>query len=870
MIVIDQLEELLADTRPASPRAEPSEGERFLALLRDLLNTPLAGVLVIATLRTDALAPLQALRPELVARAHTVTLQPIRRDDYGELISGPAARSGLAAQPGLAERLVSDSGSGDALPLLAFTLEKLWRRRQERGTAVAGPGGQWWDLTIADYEALGGGVAGVVSQQAREVWEESTSPAEETAALREAFSGHLVRLSEEGLATKRAARWGALPELSKPILERFVAARLLVTGKGEARDQVEIAHEAMLRTWPTLVGWLEEGREELLQRRRVERLCAELTPERAEPVRRLALDELARLAAAGAGDRRAVELAAASPLEALLRGEGFVIAEREDAALLLALIGAERPLRECLANREAPVALRRRAAECMGLLASRCGDGERRRALARELEGWLRSEALDVRIALREDPVQIETARREARRQVVAQLREAFETSGLKGLSDDQIQEGFQKNAELRGQVQAAEEKATLAIRWASGQADGWAEHDARLPLLQGASRGLQLATAADLPVLGSGPGQAVPMLTLTALEEEGGLRVRTEVVEPAVWRLPLPQGEQLELVGVKGGDYAIGSAEDEEGRDVYGRLLANCVGVDVEARRTVRLEGFVLVRHPITQAQWRAVAQVPGDETSGPLAESPGTFRAETLWERWGQPGALPVDSVSWNDVQQWLMRLNGWLQAQWPEWRGETPTLAADPPRLALPSESQWEVACRAEHPADATGSPPQPFHFGATLDPTWANVDGNFTYGFGRQGIYRQRPVSIGFFGLVNRLGLADMHGQLQEWCGDQWHRNPVRDTPGKRGGWLGLGGKRRQEPPETLDGSAWEGMDPGLADQPLERDSRLLRGGSWNLNPRDCRSAYRSWSLPDDRFNVCGFRVCCLPQDLLLYP
>ncbi|MFN9486093.1 MAG: toll/interleukin-1 receptor domain-containing protein, partial [Cyanobacteriota bacterium] len=345
VIVIDQLEELLADTRPASPRAEPSEGERFLALLRDLLNTPLAGVLVIATLRTDALAPLQALRPELVARAHTVTLQPIRREDYGELISGPAARSGLAAQPGLAERLVSDRGSGDALPLLAFTLEKLWRRRQERGTAAAGPGGQLWDLTSADYEALGGGVAGVVSQQAREVWEESTSPAEETAALREAFLGHLVRLSAEGLATKRAARWGALPELSKPILERFVAARLLVTGKGEARDQVEIAHEAMLRTWPTLVGWLEEGREELLQRRRVERLCAELTPERPEPVRRLALDELARLAAAGAGDRRAVELAAASPLEALLRGEGFVIAEREDAALLLALIGAERPLR---------------------------------------------------------------------------------------------------------------------------------------------------------------------------------------------------------------------------------------------------------------------------------------------------------------------------------------------------------------------------------------------------------------------------------------------------------------------------------------------------------------------------------------------
>ena len=176
---------------------------------------------------------------------------------------------------------------------------------------------------------------------------------------------------------------------------------------------------------------------------------------------------------------------------------------------------------------------------------------------------------------------------------------------------------------------------------------------------------------------------------------------------------------------------------------------------------------------------------------------------------------------------------------------------------------------MACRAEHPADPTGSPPRPFHFGATLDPAWANVEGNFTYGFGRQGIYRQRPVSIGFFGLVNRLGLADMHGQLQEWCGDQWHRNPVRDTPGKRGGWLGLGGKRRQEPPEPLDGSAWEGMDPGLADQPMERDARLLRGGSWVRNPGGCRSAYRLRGHPGLRDGSCGFRVCCLPQDLLLY-
>ncbi|MFM9103168.1 MAG: hypothetical protein ACKOPS_18290, partial [Cyanobium sp.] len=123
----------------------------------------------------------------------------------------------------------------------------------------------------------------------------------------------------------------------------------------------------------------------------------------------------------------------------------------------------------------------------------------------------------------------------------------------------------------------------------------GWAEHDRRLPLLQGASRGLQLAASADLPLLGSGPGRKVPMLTLAALQEGEGLRIRTEVVTPPVWRLPLPGcpevgPQQLELVVVPGGDYDIGSPEKEAGRDVYTQFRQKCEGVNVEAERKVRL----------------------------------------------------------------------------------------------------------------------------------------------------------------------------------------------------------------------------------------------------------------------------------------
>jgi hypothetical protein len=251
VLVIDQFEELLSQL--SGDGEPPSEGERFLAFLQALLSEQLAGVMVLATMRTDFLDLLQSRWPVLVGMATKESLEPIRPEDFGELITGPAQRSGLTLQPGLTERLVSESGGRDALPLLAFTLEKLWQKRQERGAAVAGPNGTWWDLTVADYDALGG-VAGAVSSQAEICWNPATSSAEDTAALREAFLDHLVSLNEDGLVAKRAARLVDLPERSQPIVKRFVDDRLLVSDAGV----VAIAHEALLRTWAPLVGWMNE------------------------------------------------------------------------------------------------------------------------------------------------------------------------------------------------------------------------------------------------------------------------------------------------------------------------------------------------------------------------------------------------------------------------------------------------------------------------------------------------------------------------------------------------------------------------------------------------------------------------------------
>jgi formylglycine-generating enzyme required for sulfatase activity len=362
---------------------------------------------------------------------------------------------------------------------------------------------------------------------------------------------------------------------------------------------------------------------------------------------------------------------------------------------------------------------------------------------------------------------------------------------------------------------------------------ESWAEHDLRLPPLQGASRALQLAASAELPLLGNGPGRLVPMLTLTALQEGEALRIRTEVVTPAVWKLPLPRGEQLELVVVEGGQAEIGSPEGEEGRDLYPQFRQKCEGVNVEEQRTVNLKAFALVRNPLSQAQWRAVAALPSLERD--ISQAPGTYEAKGLWESYAEPSGLAVDSVSWNDCEEWLQRLNLWLKEQWPELGGQ-----GEAPQLALPSESQWEAACRA---GDST-----PFHFGDTLDASWANYDGNYTYGPGRKGAFRQRPVPLGFFGLVNRWGLAEMHGQLLEWCADQWHRDPVAGSAG--------------------DGSPVEGPDSELEGN-QEHSYRLLRGGSWIGTPHVARAAFRVGGLPDGVNTDVGVRPGCFspPGSLL---
>jgi formylglycine-generating enzyme required for sulfatase activity len=250
--------------------------------------------------------------------------------------------------------------------------------------------------------------------------------------------------------------------------------------------------------------------------------------------------------------------------------------------------------------------------------------------------------------------------------------------------------------------------------------------------------------------------------------------------------------------------------------------------------QRLVQLQGFFLGQTPVTQAQWRAVAQWQprdGERWGQELQANPSRFQAkdaadEQQREVFGEFRLLdgetstdqrPVEQVSWHDAMEFCNRLSQRFGR-----------------RYTLPSEAQWEYACRAGTTA--------PFHFGDTITSKLANYDASVSYGDGPTGEYRQQTTAVVSFP-ANGWGLYDMHGNVWEWCTDHWH--------------------------DTYEGAS-EDEQPWIDESAGKNHARLLRGGAWVRSPKDLRSASRSNHHPDNRFIYVGFRVCCLPQDFPSHP
>jgi WD40 repeat protein len=253
LLVMDQFEELLAQAPPAA-RA------RFSELLRPGLDHP---VQVVATLRPEFLAQVLA-SPELAGLPTRVfTLRPLHRDALATVIEEPARLAGIGIDEQLVDRLVADTDTGEALPLLAFTLEQL--------AAGVGRGGQ---LSATRYEQLGG-VQGALVRQANAALADARaargrSPAEVIGGLL-----RLVTVDEQGHPTRWRVDRAELPEPVRAELDAFVARRLLTTDARNGAAVIGVAHEAFLSAWPPLAEAITAAASGLRMRRAVEQAAAE-------------------------------------------------------------------------------------------------------------------------------------------------------------------------------------------------------------------------------------------------------------------------------------------------------------------------------------------------------------------------------------------------------------------------------------------------------------------------------------------------------------------------------------------------------------------------------------------------------------------
>lgn len=247
---------------------------------------------------------------------------------------------------------------------------------------------------------------------------------------------------------------------------------------------------------------------------------------------------------------------------------------------------------------------------------------------------------------------------------------------------------------------------------------------------------------------------------------------VARELKEAKYTSLDLGEGITIDLVYVPSGSFRLGSPPDEKLRDE-----------DEEPRKRVRMSSFWLSRSPITQAQYRRVMGV-----------NPAYFRGDNL----------PVERVNWHQAQEFCAQVSSRL--------GKS---------IRLPSEAQWEYACRAQ--SETT------FTFGPTLNSQIANYRATSTYAEESPGIFRQTTTPVGMFP-ANAWGLYDLHGNVWEWCEDTYQES-YQGAPG--------------------DGSPW--IVPG------NEKLRVLKGGSWYVDPRNCRTAVRAWDISIVTIEDVGFRV-----------
>jgi len=251
LITIDQAEELFG-------YSDHEAAGKFLRLLRAALEISDRQLLVMATMRSDFLGEFQthpALQDasyEHDFRYQAVPVAPMPERNFAEIIEGPARLGGLKFEDGLVGVMVEETTTRDALPLLAFTLRRLYERHGKDGL-----------LEISEYDQIGR-LEGAIKFEAERILNEAKPSTQDLEALRTAFVPAMVRINTEGGFARRRAYIEEIPAGARKLLDRFVESRLLVSGMDkDSRATLEVSHEALLRTWPQLNAWLAEDQDKL-------------------------------------------------------------------------------------------------------------------------------------------------------------------------------------------------------------------------------------------------------------------------------------------------------------------------------------------------------------------------------------------------------------------------------------------------------------------------------------------------------------------------------------------------------------------------------------------------------------------------------
>jgi hypothetical protein len=253
VLPVDQLEQLCRLTSQKETLA-------FLAGVNEAISSPDAPLVMLITLRADFVGSILQF-PDLARslQDNTLLLGAMDRSALRQVICGPARVAGLDFNDALVDEILDDTAGGDALPLLADVLEQLW-------TATAASGDP--KVRQKAYRDLGG-VKRALALRAEALFEQT--PEADKRPLLEALI-ELADIDDIGQFTRRRRRFVDLPSAARPALERFIDARLAIASANEDDEpMVEVVHEALLRNWPLLHGWLVAESERLRLRKDIAR-----------------------------------------------------------------------------------------------------------------------------------------------------------------------------------------------------------------------------------------------------------------------------------------------------------------------------------------------------------------------------------------------------------------------------------------------------------------------------------------------------------------------------------------------------------------------------------------------------------------------